>query len=124
MPLGEPLAVAAQNRGKMRKLRHRPTQCLVKRDLLGSIGEMIVATYDVRDLHHRVINYHHVVVNRDASGAQDNGIAHCLAGKLNGTVHDIVKAYWMLRNYQPNGAQFSSSAPSLRFFRRNGATLS
>ena len=66
MALGEPLAVRAKDGREMRELRHRPAQRFVQRDLLGSVRKMIVAADHVRDLHQRVVDDDHVVVDRHA----------------------------------------------------------
>ena len=101
----------------MRELRHRPAQRLVKRDLLRRVGEMIVAANDVRDLHQRVVDHHHVVVNRNAAGAQDDGIADHFVGELDHAAHDVVKANGVLGNAQANGRSFAAGAAALRLRR-------
>ena len=59
----------------MRELRHLPTQGFIQRNLLGRVRQMIVAANHMRNFHQRVVDHDHVVVNRNACRAQDDGIA-------------------------------------------------
>jgi len=65
--LGKTLAVCAENRGEVRELGQGPAEGLVDGDLLGSVGDVVVATDDVGDLHEGVVDGDHVVVNGDAA---------------------------------------------------------
>ena len=123
VPLGEPFAVAAQNRRKVRKLRHGPAQGLIQRHLLGRIRKMIVAADHVRDLHQRVINHHHVVVDRHPVRTQDDGIAHHFVRELHVAMHDVVKTDGVLGNPQPDGAGLSRRSPPLGFRRIDRAAF-
>src|SRR5271157_1037280 len=115
MTLRQPLAIFAQNGGQMCKLRHGPTQRLVKCHLLWRVGEVVVATNHVRDVHERIVHDDHVVVNRHACGAHDDGIAHHFVGKLDRAVHDVVEANGMLGDTQANrsGLAIRSAALAL-----------
>ncbi len=61
---------------------------------------MIVSANHVSNLHQRVVNHHHVVVDGHAVGTQNDGIADDFVGKLNVSVNDVVKANGMLGNPQ------------------------
>ena len=78
---------------------------------------MIVAADDVRNLHLGVVDHHHVVVNRHAAGAQDDGVADHLIGKLDRAAHHVVKAYGALGNVQADGAGLSRLLSPQRFGR-------
>ena len=84
---------------------------------------MVVAADHVGDLHQRVVNHHHVVVNRHPTGAQNDGIADHFVRELDIAVHNVVKADGMLGNAQPNGAGLARAPPPFGFFRIDGAAL-
>src|SRR5271157_2531000 len=115
MTLRQPLAIFAENGGQMCKLRHRPTQRLVKCHLLWRVGEVVVATNHVRDVHERIVHDDHVVVNRHARGAHNDGIAHHLVRKLDWAVDDVVEPNGMLGDTQANrgGLAIRSAALAL-----------
>src|SRR5689334_22262089 len=100
MALGKPLAVRAENGGKVREIRYWQTQSFVESYLLGRVGEMIVAADHMSDFHLRIIDYDHVVVNRHAVGTHDDGIADGFAGKFNFAANDVIELDWVLRNFQ------------------------
>ena len=85
----------------------------VQRDLLGCVGEMIVAADHVRDLHQRVVNHDHVVVDRHPVRTQNDGIADDFVRELDVAVNDVVKADGMLGNPQPDGAGLAGRAARL-----------
>ncbi len=74
---------------------------------------MIVAANDVSDLHQRVIHDHHVVVNRNAAGPQNDGIADRFVGEFHHAAHDVVKADGVLGNCQSDGRSFAARTPTL-----------
>src|SRR5271157_668250 len=115
MTLRQPLAIFAENGGQMCKLRHRPTQRLVKCHLLWRVREVVVATNHVRDLHQLVVHDDHVVVNRHACGAHDDGIAHHLVRKLDWAVDDVVEPNGMLGNTQSNCSTLAIRSAALAF---------
>src|SRR5437868_8535381 len=115
MALGEALAVRPKNGREMRELRRRPSQSFVKSDLLGSVGQVVIAADDMGDFHQRVIDDHHVVVNRHPVRAGDDGIADYFAGKLHRPVHDVVKANRPLGNAQADGGRLTRSSALLSF---------
>src|SRR5271170_4455469 len=84
---------------------------------------MIVAANYVGDLHQRVVDDDHVVVDRHAVRTEDDGIADDFIGKLDISVNDIVKADGMLGNPQPDGAGFAGHAAALGFFGVHHAAL-
>ncbi len=45
--LGEPLTIAAQNGGKVGKLRQAPAKCLINGNLPGSVGDVVIAADDM-----------------------------------------------------------------------------
>ena len=120
--LGQPLAVAAENGGKVRELRHGPVESLIQRHLFRRIGEMVVAADDVGNLHQRIVDDDYVVVNRNPGRAQDDGIAHHLIREFDLAVHDVVKTNGSLRNAQADGARFAGLAASQRLFGIEAAT--
>ncbi len=76
---------------------------------------MIVAANDVRDLHQRVVDHHHIVVNRDAGRAQDDGIAHHFVGELDHATHDVVEADGVLGDAQADGRSLAAGTTALGF---------
>ena len=68
---------------------------------------MIVAADHVRDLHQRIVNHHHVVVDRHPVRTQDDGIADYFVREFDIAMHDVMKADGMLGNSQPDRAGFS-----------------
>ncbi len=85
---------------------------------------MIVAANDVGDIHQRVIDHDHVVVDRNATGAQDDGIADHLAGELDHAVHDVVEANRMFGNAQANRRSLAAGSSPLRLGGVQHAALS
>ena len=74
MPLGQPLAVTAQNHRHMRILRQRRAQCLEDVDLARRVVDMIVAADDMGDAHIQVVHHHAEVVCRRAIGTGDDQV--------------------------------------------------
>ena len=91
----------------MSKLRHRPVQRFIQSNLLGRIGEMIVAANYMRDLHQRVVNHDHVVVHRHPRRSQDDRVAHHFIRKFDLAVNNIVKANRPFRNVKTNRARIT-----------------
>src|SRR5690348_9145367 len=65
---------------------------------------MVVATYDMRDLHVGVVDDHHVVVNRNAGRPNDDRIAYDFVRELDGATNDVVETNRALGNLEANGA--------------------
>src|SRR5262249_4315757 len=68
-------------------------------------------------------NHHHVVVDRHTAGADDDGIAHHLVGKLNIASDDVVELDRVLGNLQPYSSGFARAVPALGFGRIKLAAL-
>ncbi len=108
----------------MRELGHRPAQRLVKRNLLGRVGKMVVAADHVRDFHQRVVHHHYVVVNRNAARPQDDGIAHCFVGEFDHAAHDVVKTNGMLGYGKPDCRGLTTGATAFGLRRIEPAAFS
>ena len=76
----------------MRELGHLPSEGLVNGDLLGGVGDMVVAANHVRDLHEGVVDGDDVVVDGHAGRPHQDRIADRLAGKLDIAADDVVEA--------------------------------
>ena len=74
MSLAEARLVRSENQRHVGKLRQDRAQRLIKLDLPGRIGEMIVAANDVGDLHVDVVDDDTKVIGRGAVGAGDDQI--------------------------------------------------
>src|ERR1700678_500874 len=116
MALGEALAIGAENRGQMGELGNRPAEGFIDGDLLGGVGDVVVAANDVGDAHQGVVNGDDVVVDRDAAafdfgntcsaagGAADQDrIADRVGGELDRAADDVVKAEGVVFNAEANG---------------------
>ena len=96
MALGELLAVGTQDHGDVGERRHGCAEGLVDHDLARGVGQMVVATDDVGDLHHGVVDNGRKVVRGRAIGAEDDKVVELLGieGHLavDGVVDDDVAA--------------------------------
>ena len=124
MAFRKALAVRPQNSGKMRKLRHRQAQSFVQGHLLGCVGKMVIAAYDMGDLHLRIINHHHVVVNRHSVGAHDDRIADRFTGELHVAMNNVMELNGVLGNLQADGGRLARMAPALHLRRIEIAAFS
>ena len=86
----------------MSELRHPPVaavggrrrqagQGMVDGHLARGIRDMVVAANDVRDLHQPVVDHHGAVVGGDAVGAQQDGIADHIRGKLHRATNQVLE---------------------------------
>ncbi len=71
-----------------------------------------------RDPHEGIVDGDHVVVNRDAGGADQDKVADRFAGKLHIAAHNVVEAQRGVGNSQPHGKGFTRSGPAGGFARR------
>ena len=69
---------------------------------------MIVPTNDVGDLHHGIVHYHHVVVNRHAVRSKDDGITDYFVGKFDRSADNVVEPYGVLGNLQTYRRELST----------------
>src|SRR6185369_3382353 len=107
MALGEALAVGAEDGREVREFRHRVAERFVDGDLLRRIREMIVSANDMRDLHVGVVDYDHIVVDRNTGRPNDDRIAYHLVGELYGATHDVVETNRALGNLEANSARLT-----------------
>src|SRR6185437_12064250 len=84
----------------MRELRHRPAESSIDSNLFWSVGKMVVAPDHVRNLHQRIVDGDHIVVDRHARGANQDRIGNCIRSKLDCTANNIVKRDWIGSNRQ------------------------
>jgi hypothetical protein len=84
---------------------------------------VIVAANHVGDFHQSVVHHHHVVVDRHATRAHDDGVTDDFMRELNFSVDDVVKTNGMLGNAQANGAGLPRCPPPLGFRGVQGAAL-
>ena len=103
----------------MRKLRHRPAKRMVDRHLFRRVGKMVVAANHMRNPHQRIVDRHHVVVHRHASGADQDRVGHGFSGKLHSTTNNIVKQNRIGPDFQTHCKRLSAVRASSAFFRRN-----
>jgi len=105
--LGKPLAVCPQNCGKVRELRHRPSKGFVDGDLLGRVGNVIVAADHVRDAHERIVDGDHVVIDRHtgrhtAGTSHQHRIAHGFRSEHHVATNNVVEAERVVFDSQAN----------------------
>ncbi len=74
MALGELLPVGAQDHRHVREDRRLLPERAIQRDLLGRVGDVIVAADDVGDLHRDVVRDDGEVVDRRTVGAEDDEV--------------------------------------------------
>ena len=82
VPLGELLAVGAEDHAEVRELRDRRAERPEERDVLGRVGEVVVAADDVRDPHVGVVHADAEVVERMAVGAHEDEVVEGVGRKL------------------------------------------
>src|ERR1035441_7924462 len=92
----------------MGELRNRPAEGLVDGDLLGGVGDVVVAADDVGDLHQRVVDGDDVVVDGDSSrdsarGADEDRVADGFSGELDGAADKIMEAERMILDFEADG---------------------
>ena len=69
----------------------------------------------MRDLHLRIVDHHHIVVDGHPRRANDDEITDNLTGKLYCAMNEIMKFDRVLRNLQADGRGLSVRHPALRF---------
>ena len=88
---------------------------------------MVVAANHVRNVHQRVVDRDHVVVDRDAfrlaaffgRGRADNdGIADRLRRKLHFAAHQVVESQRVVFDLQPHGERLARRKVRIHLFRR------
>ena len=70
---------------------HGEPEGLVDEDLLGRVGQVVVAADHVRDAHVRVVAHHGEVVGGAPVGAHDDHVVHGLCGEAHVAVHRVVE---------------------------------
>ena len=78
MALGELLAVGAQDHGDVGERRHGSAEGLVHHDLTRGVGQVVVATDDMGDLHHGVVDDGRKVIRGRAVRAEDDKVVELL----------------------------------------------
>src|ERR1700733_2856819 len=115
MTLGQSLAITAQDGRQVGKLRQPPTEGLVNSYLPGSVRDVVVTANDVGDLHERIVDGNHVVVDRDAGRTNQNKVTHGLACKLDVTAHDVVEAQGRVGHRQTHSEALACGGSGFRF---------
>ena len=90
--LAQLLAVEPVNHRDVRELRQLGAERAVEQDLLGRVGDVIVATHNERDAHGDVVGHDRHVVDRGAIRPQDDEVIDVLVGEGDRAVDEIVPA--------------------------------
>ena len=88
--LGELLAIRAEDHAQVRELRDRRAERSEEGDVLGRVGEVVVAADDVRDAHLRVVHADAEVVQRMAVGAHEDEVVQGLGRELDAAPDQVV----------------------------------
>ena len=75
-------------------------QRLLEQDMLGRVGQMLLATDDVRDLHERVIDDDCEMVGREAVGLSNDEILQLTGSETDFPEHDILHHDLPIRNLE------------------------
>ena len=96
VPLRQGSAVGAQDEGQVREPRRGQAHLFVEPELQGRVGQVILTSHDVRDLHGGVVHDSREVVGRPAVLAADHGIERLPRAKIDVPAepigHDAVMA--------------------------------
>ena len=115
MPFAQTRLVGSQYRGKVCKSWLRAVQGLVDEHLFGGVGQMVIPTDNVRDLHLRIVDDNGVVVGRAAVRPQQDRIADDLTRETDLPVYDVVKSDGTFPNPQTENGGFSLLDPGPHF---------
>src|SRR5580692_10144735 len=115
MALGEALPICAENRGQVGEFGNRPAEGFIDGNLLGGVGDVVVAANDVSDAHEGVVDGDDVVIDGDAAtfdfgntrspaggAADEDEIADSVGGELDRAAHEVVKAEGVVLNAEAN----------------------
>ena len=118
MALGELLAVGAQNHGEVRERRSLKAQCLINQNLTRRVGQVVVATNHMRDVHVRIVADHGEVIGRRAIGAHQNHVVHDIGRETHVAIHGVVEldGAMVLGHLQAPHMRLTCVDARLRFF--------
>ncbi len=103
MTLGEFCTVRTMNERDMRHLRHVPTHCIIDDCLPRSIGQMIVAAYDMGHAHIVIIDNDCMHVSRRTIGTQNDEIVQVFVRETHIALHCILhESFTFLRCLDPD----------------------
>ena len=91
--LGEALFVGSHDHGQMTEDGHLGSQGLEEGDVLGGVGDVVLAPQDVGDAVLDVVAHHGQVVGGGAVGAQDDEVVEAVGGEFEVTADDVVEAH-------------------------------
>src|SRR5688500_6475875 len=100
MPLAEALLVGPHDERHVRELRRRLRERVVEQYLLRRVGDVIVATNDMRDRHVDVVDDDGEVIGGIAVGAQDDEILDVLVLERDLAAHQIDEARLAVRDLE------------------------
>src|SRR6185312_4123937 len=101
----------------MSKFWHWQTQCFINSNLLGRIGNVVIAADHMSDFHIRIVNDYHIVVNRHATGTNDDWVADYFIGKLDRATNNIFETDRVFGNLQPDGGGLACRTSTLHLSR-------
>ena len=107
--LGQLFAVEPVNHGKVREHGACGAQRLIEQNLLGRVGNVIVAAHHVRDAHEDVVTHHRQVVDGGAVGTENDEVFDVLVGEGDVFVHHVVPAGAAFRNSKANDERRAGS---------------
>jgi len=91
MPLAQFFTIRPENKRKMSKLRDFFLKSAIKKDLLGSIANMIIASNNMGNTSVDIINYHREVISGETIASQQNKIFQVFVLHGNVPVNEIIK---------------------------------
>ena len=103
MAFREPLAVGAQNHGKVAEGGEGAAQGVVEENLFGRVGDVIVAAQHMGDLHGDVVGDHCKVVGGRAIAAQNDKVVDAVVLEADGSMYKIVPGGFALGNPEADG---------------------
>jgi hypothetical protein len=119
--LGELLAVRPEDHAEVRELRDRRAEGAEERDVLGRVGQMVVAADDVRDPHVRVVHADAEVIQRVAVGAHEDEIVEGVGREIHPPADEIVHDEGLVRHAEANDVALTGRRPAVALLERDRA---
>ncbi len=111
VPLGELLAVRAEDHPQVGELRNGSAERPEQGDVLGRVGEVIVAADDVADPHLGVVHADAEVVERVAVRAHEHEVVQRVGGKLDAAADQVLDDDRFGRHPEPNDVALARPRP-------------